>query len=53
VPLVFHVSQLELAAPNTIPNMVQLLPPPIEVNEDIKYKISGKLYLTLDKRWKC
>src|SRR6202030_3300225 len=37
---VFHVSQLEPATQNTIPNRVQPPPPPIEVNEDIEFEIS-------------
>ena len=50
---VFHVSQVEPATPNTIPNRVQSPPPPIEVNEDIEYEISEILDSKLDKRRKC
>src|ERR1700720_2007123 len=35
---VFHVSQLELSTPNTIPNWIQP-PPPIEVDDNIEYEI--------------
>ena len=50
---VFHVSQLEPATPNTIPNRVQSQPLPIEVDEDIEYEISEILDSKLDKRRKC
>ena len=50
---VFHISQLKPATPNTIPNRVQSLPPPIEVDEDIEHKISEILDSKLDKRRKC
>jgi hypothetical protein len=50
---VFHVSQLETATPNTIPNRVQPPPPPIEVDENIEYEISEILDSKLDKRRKC
>ena len=46
---VFHISQLETATPNTILNRVQSPPPPIEVDEDIEYKISQILDSKLDK----
>src|SRR3984885_12387754 len=50
---VFHVSQLEPATLNTIPNRVQSPPPPIEVDDDIEYEISEILDSKLDKRRKC
>jgi hypothetical protein len=50
---VFHISQLEPATLNTIPNRVQSLPPPIEVDEDIEYEISDILDSKLDKQRKC
>ena len=50
---VFHVSQLEPATPNTIPNRVQPPPPPIEVDDDFEYEISEILDSKLDKRRKC
>src|ERR1700723_1425039 len=50
---VFHVSQLEPATRNIIPNRVQPPPPPIEVNEDIEFEISEILNSKIDKRRKC
>ena len=50
---VFHVSQLESATPNTIPNRVQPPPPPIEVDGDIEYEVSEILDSKIDKRHKC
>ena len=50
---VFHVSQLEPTTPNTIPNRIQPPPPPIKVDDDIKYEISKILDAKLDKRRKC
>jgi len=50
---VFHVSQLEPATPNTIPNRVQPPPPPIEVDGDIEYEVSEILDSKIDKRRKC
>ena len=50
---VFHVSQLEPATPNTIPNRVQPPPPPIEVDDDFEYEISEILDSKLDQRRKC
>ena len=50
---IFHVSQLEPATMNTIPNRVQSPPPPIEVDEDIEYKISEILDSKLNKWRKC
>ena len=39
VHLVFHVSQLEPAIPNTIPNQTQPPPPPVEVDGELEFKI--------------
>ena len=50
---VFHVSQLEPATRNIIPNRVQPPPPPIEVNDDIEFEISEILDSKIDKRRKC
>src|SRR6202035_5674274 len=50
---VFHVSQLEPATQNTIPNRVQPPPPPIEVNEDIEFEIFEILDSKIDKHRKC
>jgi hypothetical protein len=45
---VFHVSQLEPATPNTIPNHIQPPPPPVEVNGEPEYEISEILDSKLD-----
>src|SRR6202041_1324556 len=50
---VFHVSQLELSTPNTIPNRIQPPPPPVEVDDDIEYEIAEILDSKLDQRRKC
>ena len=52
-PPVFHVSQLELSTPNTIPNRIQPPPPPVEVDDDIEYEIAEILDSKLDQRHKC
>jgi hypothetical protein len=49
---VFHISQLEPATPNTIPNHTQPLPPPIEVNSEIEYKIVVILNSKIDNQQK-
>jgi hypothetical protein len=45
---VFHVSQLEPATPNTIPNCIQPPLPPVEVNGEPEYEISEILDSKLD-----
>ena len=47
---VFHVSQLEPAIENTIPNRVQSPPPPIEVEGEEEYKIAKILDSKIDRR---
>jgi hypothetical protein len=47
---VFHVSQLEPATLNTIPNRIQPPPPPVEVNGEPEYEISEILDSKLDRR---
>ena len=47
---VFHVSQLKVSHPNTIPNRVQPLPPPIEVNGEVKYEVEEILDSKIDRR---
>jgi len=47
---VFHVSQLEPATPNTIPNHIQSPPPPVEVNKELEYEISKILDSKLDQQ---
>ena len=46
---VFHVSQLELAIPNTIPNRTQPPPPPVEVDGKPEFEISE----ILDSKINC
>jgi hypothetical protein len=46
---VFHVSQLEPATPNTIPNRIQPPPPLVEVDGEPEYEISKILDLKLDR----
>ena len=46
---VFHVSQLEPAIPNTIPNCVQPLPPPIEIEGEPEYEIAKILDSKIDR----
>jgi hypothetical protein len=50
---VFHVSQLEPSVPNTIPNCTQPPPPPVEIDDDIEYKIAEILDSKIDNRCKC
>src|SRR6201981_2232159 len=50
VHLVFHVSQLEPAIPDTIPNHVQPLPPPIKIEGEPEYKIAEILDSKIDQR---
>ena len=45
---VFHVSQLEPAMPNTIPNRSQPPPPPVEVDGEPEYEITKILNSKLD-----
>jgi hypothetical protein len=45
---VFHVSQLEPATLNIIPNRTQPPPPPIEVDGEPKYKIEEILDSKID-----
>ena len=47
---VFHVSQLEPAMPNTIPNQSQPPPPPIKVDGEPEYEITEILDLKLDQQ---
>src|ERR1700723_2004817 len=50
---VFHVSQLEHSTPTTIPNRIPPPPPPVEVTDDIEYKIAKILDSKLNQRRKC
>jgi hypothetical protein len=47
---VFHVSQLEPATQNTIPNRIQPPPPPVKVDGEPEYEISEILDAKLDHR---
>ena len=47
---VFHVSQLELSHPSTIPNRVQPPLPLIEVDGEVKYKVEEILDSKIDRR---
>jgi hypothetical protein len=47
---VFHVSQLEPATPNTIPNRIQPPPPPVLVDGEPEYEISEILDSKIDRR---
>ena len=48
---VFHVSMLEPASPNTIPNRIQ--PPPVIVDGEPEFEISEVLDSKIDNRWKA
>ena len=52
---VFHVSQLESIAPNTIPNRVQPPPGPVEIDtgEEDHFEISEILDSKIDRRFRC
>ena len=47
---VFHVSQLEPATLNVIPNRVQPLPPPIEVDGEPEYEITEILEMNCERQ---
>jgi len=49
---VFHISQLEPAIPNTIPDWIQPPPPPVEVDGELEFKISKILDSKVDRRCK-
>ena len=46
----FHVSMLEPAYPNLIPNRIQPPPPPITVNDEHKFEISEILNSKIDNQ---
>jgi len=50
---VFHVSMLEPAVPNEIPNRVQSPPPPVDVQGELEYEISEVLDSKVDRRRSC
>ena len=47
---VFHVSQIEPAHPNSIPNRVQPPPPPVEIDGDVEYEVSEILDSKYNRR---
>jgi len=49
---VFHVSQLELAIPNTILDWIQPLPPPVEVDGELEFKIAEIFDSKVDRQCK-
>jgi len=49
---IFHVSQLELAIPNTIPDRMQPPPPPVEVDGEPEFEIAEILDSKVDCRRK-
>ena len=50
---IFHVSMLEPAIPNEIPNWTNSPPPPIEVQGDLEYEIAEVLDSKIDHRRVC
>ena len=50
---VFHVSMLELATPNNIPNRVIPPPPPVLIDGSLEHEISEVLDSKIDKRRTC
>ncbi|KIN99009.1 hypothetical protein M404DRAFT_156300 [Pisolithus tinctorius Marx 270] len=53
VHLVFHVSQLKLAIPNTIPNRTQPPPPPVEVDGDLEFEVAEILDSKVNRCCRC
>ena len=50
---VHHVSMLEPATPNEIPNRIQSPPPLVEVQGDLEYEISEVVDSKIDHRRSC
>jgi hypothetical protein len=50
---VYHVSMLESAPLNSIPNRIQEPPPPVEIQGELEYEIESILDSKIDKRCKC
>ena len=48
IHLVFHISQLEPEIPNQIPNCVQPVPLPIEIDDELEYEITEILDSKID-----
>jgi hypothetical protein len=53
IHLVFHVSQLELATLNQIPNQTQPPPPPIKISGEDEYEIAAILDSNIDNQRRC
>src|SRR5260221_195636 len=49
---VFHISQLEPATPNPFPLQTQPLPPPIDVDRQVEFKVGEVLNLKWDHRFR-
>ena len=49
---VFHISQLELSKPNSIPGRIQPPPPPVEIEGELEYEIAEILSSKIDRRRK-
>ena len=49
---VFHVSQLELSAPNTFPDRAESAPEPVEIDGELEYEIAEVLDSKQDRRRK-
>ena len=50
---VFHISQLEPEIPNQIPNRIQPAPPPVEIDNELKYEIAEILDSKINNRQRC
>ena len=50
---VFHVSMLEPATLNEIPNCTQSLPPPIDIDREPEFEIAEVVDSEIDKRRQC
>ena len=50
---VFHVSMLEPAVPNEIPNCIQSPPPLVDVQGELEYEIAKVLDSKIDRRRSC
>ena len=50
VYLVFHVSMVEPATPNSIPNRVQSPPPSVKIDGEVEYEIAKILDAKVDQR---
>ena len=53
IHLVFHISQLEPEIPNQIPNCIQPVPLPIEIDDELEYEIAEILDSKIDNQQRC